>query len=157
MYWILGKHSTSYDDWDDHKKQYASMGAEPDLDYLLGDFLWISGQKLEVTWPGGLEYYIDPDGGDLIPDILFTGTPLVTKKFIEVLEGQRINNYQAFEVTLLDKNSKKVDKEFFAFNLLDRLNGVDLENTSLEKHQGVFFLRKLSLIMKKQKASFSFE
>ena len=143
MYWQV---SENLDD------EYANMGAMPDFDYHKEDFSWIQGSKFDGQWPGGLEYHIDPDCGDLVPDMITTGTPLVTKRFIEVLESLGIENFQTFEMTLLDKGSKKIEKEFFVFNLLDRFDCVDMENSVYKSMEGSKRLYFKKIIIDKDKA-----
>ena len=126
MYWEVTE---------DLDEEYANMGARPDFDYDM-DFSWIRGSKFDEQWPSALEYHIDLDCGNLIPDMMTTGTPIVTKKFIEVLESLGIDNFQTFEMTLLDKKSKKVKKEFVVFNLLDRFDCVDMENSVYKPMEG---------------------
>ncbi len=129
MYWRL---TTDEPD----NEELALMGREPDLDDLLDDFLWIQATTLTVDLPTPLEFYLDPDEGDFIPVYFEPAIPLMNAKMLSVLADAGVDNIQSYEAIVFDKNDNKINDDYFAVNIVGRIECVDMENSEYREIEG---------------------
>lgn len=145
MYWSI-ESSTPYDYYDD----VALMGKGPPLEDFLPDFSWVGGVKIDVDLPTPLKFYLD--SGDFLSAFYMPVIPLMSEKMLSILSSSGVDNIQAYEADIYDTNHKKIEEKYFAINIVDRIECVDLEKSIYRAQKSSRRLRFKKIIIDENKA-----
>lgn len=92
----------------------------------------MAGKLVEADTLPELVYEINVPDDEPSPHFMSDGAVLVSERFIKVLHGAGVNNFQFFPALLINPDTKKIREGYFLFNVLGLLSAADLNRSSFD-------------------------
>ncbi len=99
-----------------------------------GQFLWTAGHKFEnanFTKP----LILESEYGDEYADFYSSSVPVMSKKLLDLLVGLGIDNIDAYPMVLKHDKTGEEFFDYFAVNVIGRIDAVDHEKSVGKKGQ----------------------
>jgi len=118
---------------------------------------FISGKAITIPIETPLEFTTNATKGDEIRDFLRGSITLVSKRFLEILQGAGVDNLQVFPVVIKSDQDGTIWKDFFAVNVLGMIACADLENSDYDEIMpGHYIFDELAIDASKAKGNLLF-
>lgn len=94
---------------------------------------FISGKVITSEFYTGLVFTTNAKQGDEIRDFLKGSIPLLSKRFLEILQGSGVDNLQVFPAVIKSDIDGTIWKDFYAVNVLGMIACADLDNSTYDE------------------------
>jgi hypothetical protein len=127
MYWFL-----TDDLRDENLKEFKGHSATS------GKRMWTTGVRFDTPFPPE-EFEVAPqehaDGppGNEMPDIFDSSVPIMSKRLLDGLAAAGVDNIDRYPVRIVDKSAGENWDNYFAVNVLGRVDALDREKTKTER------------------------
>jgi len=118
---------------------------------------FISGKVIDIPINGPLVFTTNALQGDEIRDFLKGSIPLLSKRFLEILEGAGVDNLQVFPAIIKSDSDGSVWEEYFAVNVLGMIACAELEKSIYDEIMpGHYIFDELAINTDKAKGALFF-
>lgn len=98
-------------------------------DNLEPEVSFISGAMISVPVPSPLRFTTDASASDELPAFWDDGVPVMSSKFLALLEGAGVGNLQVFPAIIESKTDATVWGDYFAVNILGLIKTADFDKS----------------------------
>jgi hypothetical protein len=116
---------------DDQAPPHVSLREVPEFENVS----WISGLPIERSRvPRPIRVEIEGDADDVVPPIIDEGIPLWRDDLIAALSAAGADNFETFEVEILDTRTNRMLTNFKALNVIGMVAAADLGKSQYVAH-----------------------
>ena len=121
-----------------------------ELDFIGGDFI-----TMPVDNP--MVFTTEATKGDVLRDFLKSSFTIISKRFLEILQGAGVDNLQTFPVIIKSTEDGTIWEDYFGLNILGLISCADLpKSTYTEIMPGHYRFRKLAIDAERAKGALMF-
>ncbi|NVJ18616.1 imm11 family protein [Myxococcus sp. AM010] len=118
--------------------KYYQLSEDDFLDHgitsgpTLPDESIMAGKWVEADTLPRLVYEVDTPDDEPCQHFMSGGAVLASERFIQVLRGAGVNNFQCFPALLVNPETQKQRSGYFLFNVLGLIKAADMQKSSFE-------------------------
>lgn len=94
---------------------------------------FMRGEVITIAIEAPLEFTTNASQGDEIRDFLRGSITLVSKRFLEILQGAGVDNLQVFPAVIKSETDGTIWDDFFAVNVLGTIACADLDKSEYDE------------------------
>ncbi|MCX4241757.1 hypothetical protein [Paraliomyxa miuraensis] len=117
--------------WESASVEYVTLREVP----RFVNFSWLSGSLMPSdVLPSPLRLEVMGEPEHVIPPMIDEGIPVFRSDMIETIRGMGVDNFQSFEVELLDTRNSTLLSGYHAVNIIGLVAATDFPNSDYQAH-----------------------